>query len=624
MLKKATFLLPFFAVLFFLPALTGPLLLDDSIHLDPILNWLNSRADTFDLIFGNKSGPFGRPVSILSFVLNVLTTGTRVWPMKATNLLLHLVTGLCLSKLSYRLFKRDANLLEQAKVFGITAASLWLILPQHISTVFYVIQRMTILAALFSVLACWLYVLARERIETDQKHGLFFLFSVLVVSLLSVLCKETGLFIPLYCLLIELTYFQPCIGKPRPKLITWCFRLGVIYPCVLVAAYLALNPSFVLAPYTDRPFSMPERAMTQISVLADYFASTFIPMVRSAGVFNDDFPIAHTMAAKEYLLLLTGIGLIFAAIRLRKSMPSFSFGIGIFFIGHLLESSIFSLEIYFSHRNYLPSIGLVIAAFGLIAGLLKHYPENTAPIKRIIPVAYIGLFLAYALVNYDHATLWSNNNSLMTHAQIHHPASSRMRSEILLGALYSKRLDVALQQADIAIQTAPINEKRTIQLWRILAYCYAQSPQPSAELEALFNMPGDRITLATSTALEYVSAAAEVNACPSLDRKKLGALSGQWAINTVQYPGSPLVWKTHHAAARLLASGGDLKAGLKQAQWAFVDSGYNFDSGLLAYQLANSLEDGKRAKEIMLFLLTNQNNYNDLQRKQLHELQLYQ
>jgi protein O-mannosyl-transferase len=621
MFKKLLFLLPFLAALVLLPAITGPLLLDDTIHLGPIQQWLSSRTGTFELIFGNKSGPFGRPVSMLSFVLNLVTTGSQIWPLKLTNLLLHLLTGLCVCKLFYRLFQRDANLLVHAKVMSIAAASIWLILPQHVATVFYVIQRMTILAALFSVIACWLYVLARERIETDQKHGLFFLFGVVVLTLLSVLSKESGLFIPLYCLLIELAYFLPSIGKPRPKLITWGFRLGVIYPCVLVAAYLAFNPSFVLAPYTDRPFSMPERAMTQISVLADYFASTFIPMVRSAGVFNDDFPIAHTMASKEYLLLLIGTGLIFAAIRLRKSMPSFSFGISLFFIGHLLESSIFSLEIYFSHRNYLPSMGLIIAAFGLIAGLLNRYPETTASIKRIIPITFVGLFLAYVAVSYYRATLWSNMNSLMTHAQIHHPTSSRMRSEILLGALYSKRLDVALQQADIAIQTAPANEKRTIQLWRILAYCYAQSPQPPAELEALFNMPADRITLATNTALEYVSAAAEVNACPGLDREKLGALSTQWAINTVQYPGSPLVWKTHHAAARLLASGGDLKAGLKQAQWAFEGSGYNFDSGLLAYQLANSLEDNKHAEEIMSHLIANKAMYSDLQQSQLRALQ---
>ncbi len=621
MFKKAIFLLPFLAVLFFLPALTGPLLLDDSIHLDPILNWLNTRADTFDLIFGNKSGPFGRPVSILSFVLNVLTTGTSVWPMKATNLLLHLVTGLCLSKLFYRLFKRDTNLLEHAKVASLAAASLWLILPQHISTVFYVIQRMTILATLFSVLACWLYVVARERIERNKKKWLLLLVGVVFFAALSVLSKESGLFIPLYCLLIELVYFQPSPDKPRPKIIAWAFRLSVIYPCVLVAAYLAFNPGFVLAPFIDRSFTMPERAMTQISVVADYFASTFIPMVRSAGVFNDDFPIAQNLGLQEILIMLAAIGLIAAAIRYRKNYPSFSLGVSLFFAGHLLESSIFSLEIYFAHRNYLPSIGLVLAAFGLIAGLLQRYPEAAASFKRIIPVAFAGFFLAYALASFSRAVLWSDNNALMVHAQIHHPNSSRLRSELLLNALYAKRLDIALKQADMAMQTSPPNEKRTIQLWRILAYCYAKAPQPSSELDAFYKMPADRITLATSTALDYVSAAAEANACPDLDRKRVGSLTSEWAINTVQDPGSPKVWKTHLAAARLLASGGDLEAGFKQAQWAFNDSGYNFDAGLMAYQLANSLENPKRAQEIMSFLISNQAKYTELQQSQLQARQ---
>lgn len=619
MIKKIVYLLPYLAVLFLLPALTGPLLLDDSIHLGPIQEWSTNRTDIIELIFGNPSGPFGRPVSIASFMLNVLTSGNQIWPLKLTNLLLHLITGLCLSKLLYRLFKRDANLLDYAKVASVAAASLWLVLPQHISTVFYLIQRMTILATLFAVLACWLYVVARERIERNEKKCLLLLVGVVFFTVLSVLSKESGLLIPLYCLLIELVYFRPSTDKPRSKIIAWAFRLGVIYPCVLVAAYLAFNPGFVLAPFIDRPFTMPERAMTQISVVADYFASTFMPMVRSAGVFNDDFPIAQSLGLQEILIMLAAIGLIASAIGYRKNYPSFSFGIGLFFAGHLLESSIFSLEIYFAHRNYLPSIGLVLAAFGLIAGLLQRSPEATASFKRIIPMALAGFFMAYAFASFSRAVLWSDNNALMVHAQIHHPNSSRLRSELLLNALYAKRLDMALKQADIAMQTSPPNEKRTIQLWRILAYCYAQAAQPSSELDAFFKMPADRITLATNTALDYVSAAAEANACPDLDRKRLGILTSHWAINTVQNPGSAKVWKTHLAAARLLASSGDLEAGFKQAQWAFND-GSDFYAGLLAYQLANSLEEQKLARKIMTQLLKNNSSYSEQQQLQLKAL----
>lgn len=620
MQKKIIYFFPLVAVLVLLPAITGPLLLDDNLHLGPIIEWLSNRSDTSTLIFGNTSGPFGRPISIASFALNALTTGSPIWPMKLTNLFLHLITGLCLAKLFYRLFKRDANLVGQAKLASIAVASLWLILPQHISTVFYLIQRMTILSTLFAVLACWLYVVARERIENNQENGVPLIFGVAALAALSVLSKESGLLIPLYCLLIELVYFQPSTSGPRSKIIAWGFRLGVIYPSVLVAAYLVFNPGFILNGYIDRSFTMPERAMTQISVLADYFASTFIPMMRSAGVFNDDFPIAHTIGLQESLLLMAGFGLITAAIRLRKNYPSFSAGIGLFFLGHLLESSIFSLEIYFAHRNYLPSIGLVLAAWGLFAGLIHRHPKTAEPFKRILPLAFFGLFSAYGIASFNRAMLWSDDGTLMTHAQIHHPTSSRMRSELLLASLYAKRLDVALQQADIALQTSPDNEKRAIQLWRILAYCYAQVPVPSNELQAFYDMPADRITMAASTALGYVSAAAEVNACPGLDRKQLGTLTSQWAINTIQPPSSQWVWNTHLASARLLASGGDLEAGFKQAQWAFNDSGFEFYAGVLAFQLANSLDDAKRADEIMALLIANKSRYTEQEQTQLRAL----
>ncbi|MGH8052117.1 MAG: hypothetical protein ACREPB_15755 [Arenimonas sp.] len=620
MLKKVIQLLPFLVILFFLPALTGPLLLDDTIHLDPIQNWLLTREGTHGLIFGNQSGPFGRPVSILSFLVNALTTGSQVWPMKLTNLALHLITGLLLSKLFYRLFRRDPNLLAYAKTGSILAASLWLILPQHISTVFYVIQRMMILATLFAVMACWLYVIARERIESNAPSGILFLAGAIAMAMLSVFSKESGLLIPLYCLLIELIYFKPTPTKPRSKLIVWGFRLGVIYPCLFAVAFLAFSPGFVLDGYIDREFSMAERAMTQIPVLADYFASTFFPMVRSAGVFNDDFPVAHHLAWPESLILLAAFVLIGSAIRLRKHYPSFSAGIGLFFIGHLLESSIFSLELYFVHRNYLPSIGLMLAAWGLTAGLMNRSPVMVNKFLRALPLALLVLFSFYGFSTYSRAKLWSSNQTLMAEALIHHPTSSRLRSELLLAALYSKRIDIALQEADIAMQTASLNESRTIQLWRILAYCYAQTPIPDSELDALKTIHADRISLDASTALNYVSAAAEVNACPDLDRKQLGVLTSQWTINTVQPANSPWVWKTHLASARLLASGGDLEAGYAQAHSAFIDSGYNFDAGILALQLANSLENHKQVDEIMTQLLENKSNYTEQQQLQLKAL----
>lgn len=616
--------LPFIAIVVLLPAISGPLLVDDSIHLGPIMAWLSNRTDTFELIFGNASGPFGRPISIFSFVLNALTTGQQIWPMKLTNLALHLITVLCLAKLFLRLFKRDANLVDHAKIASLAAASLWLILPQHISTVFYLIQRMTILAALFSVLACWLYVIAREQIEANRQNGFLLLSGVPVLAALSIFSKESGIMIPLYCLLIEMLYFPASVARPRPRIIAWAFRAGVIAPCLLVAAYLAFNPGFVLDGYIDRPFSMPERVMTQILVVADYFTSTFLPMVRSATVYNDDFPISHSLASQEVLILLVALSLIIAAILCHKNYPSFSFGIGLFFSGHLLESSILPLEIYFAHRNYLPSMGLVLAAFGLFAGFLHRYPEPTASIKRILPVAFAGLILAYAFAGFNRAQLWSSNNSLIAHALVHHPTSSRMRSEILLNALYAKRLDIALQQADIALQTSPANEKRTIQLWRILAYCYAETPQPKAELDVLQSMYADRISLATATALNYVSAAAEANSCPGLDSHRLGLLANQWAINTSQSPYVVMVWQTHLSSAKLLAATGDYRAAFAQARWAFIDSGhYSFEAGLMALQLTSNLEDTYNRKLMLNLLTQHKEKFSEGQKLQLQELKTY-
>src|SRR3546814_16306471 len=46
----------------------------------------------------------------------------------------------------------------------------------------------------------------------------------------------------------------------------------------------------------------------------------------------------------------------------------------LYFCCQLLESTIISLELYFEHRNYLPSFGLALAASFYIARLRAHAP----------------------------------------------------------------------------------------------------------------------------------------------------------------------------------------------------------------------------------------------------------
>jgi protein O-mannosyl-transferase len=68
-----------------------------------------------------------------------------------------------------------------------------------------------------------------------------------------------------------------------------------------------------------------------------------------------------------------------------------AFGILFFFAGHRLESTLIPLEPAFENRNYLPSLGLILAAADLIG-------SATGTLARFRPViAALGLLALFSL-----------------------------------------------------------------------------------------------------------------------------------------------------------------------------------------------------------------------------------
>src|SRR6056297_1935648 len=81
------------AIISYWPGLTGPLLFDDGANLEPVRRWLQGELSWFQIVFGNESGPLGRPISMASFLVNARLADGTIWGLKFGNLLIHLVTG---------------------------------------------------------------------------------------------------------------------------------------------------------------------------------------------------------------------------------------------------------------------------------------------------------------------------------------------------------------------------------------------------------------------------------------------------------------------------------------------------------------------------------------------------
>ncbi|RCX33464.1 hypothetical protein [Thioalbus denitrificans] len=402
--------------------LGGPFLLDDfsSLELvkryfpDPIAVAL-SRAD--------QAGLPGRPVSMLSFILTAEDYPFDAWSFKYVNLCLHLITGLSWAWLLLIICRNSniAFLRKSANLVALLGSAIWLLHPLNVSTVLYVVQRMTILSALFVILALIAFVYGKTT-ASNSKYSAAILLWIIYPFLLSlgVLSKENAVLgIPL-TLLIDYFLIQSNRTDEPASFRRWRL-IVVILPCaLLVIKVLSAIPSY-LVTYEIRDFSIWERLLTQSRVLILSLYNLVIPTSTSSSIFYDDIEISHsilspatTLAAILFLGALLGSSIYF-----RKRAPMYAFCVLWFFIGHLLESSFIPLELYFEHRNYLPGMGISL----LTASSLVFATRNISNSYFIFIVILATSVFAYS--THTNAKTWGDANALAIYSLYEHPDSVR-------------------------------------------------------------------------------------------------------------------------------------------------------------------------------------------------------
>lgn len=337
------------------------------------------------------AGPSGRPVAQLSFALNYYSNGFDPFVFKATNLAIHLASGVLLLYLVIHLLATAMPSVKQRNVLVVAsgAAALWLLHPIQLLPVLHVVQRMTSLSAFFLLAALLLHILGRERggragaLRLALAWGLFWP--------LSYLSKETGALFPLFVLAWELIVRRSSSGEFDRFACGLATLAGL---GLLAAAGYMLSPTgqWLWAGYDIRSFSLGERLLTEGRVLWFYLGLILFPRLEALGLYHDDIAISTGLFAPWTTLpALAGLaGLVWLAWRTRTRAPLVSLGIAWFLIGHALESTFLPLEIAHEHRNYLPLLGVVLVA----AWALLRAVESTG-VRKTIGVALAITALAY-------------------------------------------------------------------------------------------------------------------------------------------------------------------------------------------------------------------------------------
>lgn len=405
--------------------LGGAFLLDDTPNLNVIAQLPANPGlnDMFSLATTGFAGILGRPVSIFSFLLQY-----ESWPdprnFKFLNLIIHLLNGcllaLCCAAIGNQWRSRAIPMLGIALIVFV-----WLAHPIQTSTVLYVVQRMTLLSATFSLLSILFYLLGRKsllRNENARGIGLI-LLGLVPFALLAVLSKENGVLIFLYVLVLEYTLL---VSADQPGLLRG-FRRGLLLATLAIgiAGLIVIMPS-TLEGYELKPFSFSERLLTQFPALATYLASIALLLPNYFGIFHDDFATGKGLSLLLSIVLI--FGLIAVALVKREQWRLFSFAVLWYFAGHALESTVLPLEYYFEHRNYLPLFGPVFALVVFVGDSLPRLHRT----KRNAVLAFASVAVVFmSIITLRQTTLWGDALGQATAAVEQHPNSLRARSNLV-------------------------------------------------------------------------------------------------------------------------------------------------------------------------------------------------
>lgn len=601
--QRALLVILFLTALVYWRGLAGGLILDDYTNLAPLEELNSGQWSALEFVRNNDSGPLGRPVAMLSFVVNYLLGGDTIFPLKVTNLAIHLICGALVFWVGGRLLAERPETRDACWWLALWAAALWLFSPLHVSTVLYVIQRMAQLAALFCLVGLLLYVLGRQAMEFSFRRGAGLIgTSVLLAWPLAVLSKENGILLPLLLFVTEAFWFR-FRGSPRSRRFLKCLFAGILGLPALVALFvLAAHPERVLGGYAYRGFTLPERVLTEGRVLADYVRSLLYPQGARMGVFHDDFPLSHGLLLPPTTALawVAWTGLLAVAIRMRATRAGLVlYGIAFFLAGHLIESTVLPLEPYFEHRNYLPGVGIYLAvavAFGLLIRVLRG---RLVAVIRLFMVLLPPLFAVSA---HQRVLAWSSWESILLTTAQAHPLSVRVHEN--LANLYAQRGDLkaALWEADEIDRLNGRRGSATV-LHRVIIYCWTGTPldeEMYGMLEGVTALDPDHYSEFT---LKFIADAADSGRCgEEVDYARLAANLKRWYSNTAGFGNKVHQRNVHLALARLLKLAGDVPASLAHLVDAMDALPGHLEAGLIMVRYQLEAGDRESARRLLTLL----------------------
>jgi tetratricopeptide (TPR) repeat protein len=409
------------------------------------------------------AGPTGRPISMLSFLIDARDWPVAPGPLKLKNVFIHLLNGVLLFWCLWLALKSSKVISSSGHALWIAAIATawWLLHPFHVSTVLYIIQRMAQLSTLFVLVGLVGYLYGRRQLVASVVRGhLTMSVSLILGTSLAVLSKENGVLLPLLVLVMEYTLFS----RTKEAQPDWRWKALFLWlPSLSIPSYMAWHvagrgESILLS----RGFSIWERVLTESRILLEYLYNLLVPHAQTKGMFRDTIEISTSLLSPVETLpaVLLVLVLIGGAIALRRRLPLLSLAILFYFAGHLLESTVIPLELYFEHRNYLPSVMLFLPIAQFVVCSSREYAK---------PAKIFGVVITLVLVSmlFARSTLWADREWLYLTWAEENPLSPRAQLSAANVLEINKKREQALAHMEQAVDRIPDNLLLRLHLLRM-------------------------------------------------------------------------------------------------------------------------------------------------------------
>jgi tetratricopeptide (TPR) repeat protein len=375
-------------------------------------------------VFGNVLELRPRMLSYGSFVWLKSLVGDSWWAQRLVNVILHVGVALGLYGLFTQLLmcqrfsqeiRSDADFLPSTQAALRVGVVLFALNPVAVYAVAYLVQRSTVMAALFVVLACiaWVRGLVSSRYYW---LGLALLFYVLAVMSKEAAVMAAALAIPLYVF----------VARPGWKRIVLIVSLSLVP--ILVAAWILLKVygSIIGTAFdeTSRLYVQqletlspgisarlyPLSILNQAELFFRYGLLWFVPNIQWMSIdLRPPFPLSlgsipHLLGALGFLALLVGA----AWLLLRGANMLAFLGLCLLFPLLLFFSEFVTVWVqdpFVLYRSYLWALPLP----GLVAlALLGLKPKMIYPIGVLLALLFAGLALDRAMSFKSELSVWSD------------------------------------------------------------------------------------------------------------------------------------------------------------------------------------------------------------------------